>query len=180
MARTDFHPWQPPIKRGYPTPAMTKAKAKVTEVVRGLGVHSGLVLILKQSRSGYYGVIPAGKRWQARVYKPDKLPKPGWDPLDTFDTAYEAAIAAARAKEDIEAGLSVLSPEKRRHRKSKRNFISPCLSSCTPRDHMCTDAHPAHRMHIPGDLKDQRASHAPNTPRHIPFAREWPGGRPRG
>ena len=67
---------------------MTKAKAKVTEVVRGLGVHSGLVLIRKQSKSGYYGVIPVGKRWQARVYKPDKLPKPGWDPLDTFDTAY--------------------------------------------------------------------------------------------
>ena len=80
---------------------MTKAKAKVTEVVRGLGVHSGLVLILKQSRSGYYGVIPAGKRWQARVYKPDKLPKPGWDPLDTFDTAYEAAIAAARGPRKI-------------------------------------------------------------------------------
>ena len=35
---------------------MTKAKAKVTEVVRGLGVHSGLVLIQKQSKSGYYAL----------------------------------------------------------------------------------------------------------------------------
>ena len=119
---------------------MTKAKAKVTEVVRGLGVHSGLVLILKQSRSGYYGVIPAGKRWQARVYKPDKLPKPGWDPLDTFDTAYEAAIAngiaAARAKEDIEAGLTVLSPEKRRHRKSKQLHLTLPIILHTARPHV--------------------------------------------
>ena len=115
---------------------MTKAKAKVTEVVRGLGVHSGLVLIRKQSRSGYYGVIPAGKRWQARIYKPDRLPKPGWDPLDTFDTSYEAAIAAAQAKEDIEADLMVLSPEKRRHRKSKQLHLTLPIILHTARPHV--------------------------------------------
>ena len=64
------------------------------------------------------------------------MPKPGWDPLDTFDTAYEAAIAAARAKEDIEAGLTVLSPENRRHRKSKQLHLTLPIILHTARPHV--------------------------------------------
>ena len=32
----------------------------------------GVELKRNNSKSGYYGVIPAGKRWQARLYKPSK------------------------------------------------------------------------------------------------------------
>ena len=77
---------------------MTKKKQQLTEELDGIGELAGLVLIRKpESASGYYGVRPAGKKWQARVYKPDKLPKAGWDPIDTFHTVREAATTAAIA-----------------------------------------------------------------------------------
>ena len=99
---------------------MTKKKQQLTEELDGIGELAGLVLIRKpESASGYYGVRPAGKKWQARVYKPDKLPKAGWDPIDTFHTVREAAIAAATARRDVESGAAVLSPERRRLRKTK-------------------------------------------------------------
>ena len=74
---------------------MTKKKQQLTEKLDGIGELAGLVLIRKpESASGYYGVRPAGKKWQARVYKPDKLPKAGWDPtLKTYDPGYEGRYA---------------------------------------------------------------------------------------
>ena len=66
--------------------------------------------------SGYYGVIPSGKRWQARLYKPVKK---GWDPVGTYDTPREAAEAAAKAKKRLEDGLPVHSPLFKRFRKSE-------------------------------------------------------------
>ena len=54
---------------------MTKKKQQLTKELDGIVELAGLVLIRKpESASGYYGVRPAGKKWQARVYKPDKLP----------------------------------------------------------------------------------------------------------
>ena len=40
-------------------------------------------------------------------------------PIDTFHTVREAAIAAATARRDVESGAAVLSPERRRLRKTK-------------------------------------------------------------
>ena len=90
---------------------MTKAKAKQTEIFHGQGASAGLVLKLKPgTRSGYYGVRPNGKKWQARVYKPDRQ---GWDPIDTFDTVLEAAVAAALAQQQVMSGIPLLSPTRR-------------------------------------------------------------------
>ena len=118
---------------------MTKRKEPLTEAVDGSGRLADLFLIVKPgSRSGYYGVIPAGDKWQARVYKPEKQ---RWEAIDTFDTAREAAIYAALAKKDREAGLPMPSPLKRRHRKgatrhpSSERLPSPVLRPalhCSP------------------------------------------------
>ena len=98
---------------------MTKAKAKETEVFHGQGASAGLVLTLKPGTpSGYYGVRPAGRKWQARVYKPANK---SWDPIDTFDTPLEAAVAAALAQLQLKAGVKLLSPV-RRHRKREPTF----------------------------------------------------------
>ena len=49
---------------------MTKAKEVETETVGGAGATAGLILKRKpNTKSGYYGVIPNGKGWRARVYK---------------------------------------------------------------------------------------------------------------
>jgi hypothetical protein len=69
----------------------------------------------KKSKSGYYGVIPSGKRWQARLYKPAKK---GWDPIGTFDTARDAAEAAAEAQRKLKVGEPVHSPLFKRFRTS--------------------------------------------------------------
>ena len=50
---------------------MTKAKEVETEIVGGAGATARLIHILKRkpnTKSGYYGVIPNGKGWRARVY----------------------------------------------------------------------------------------------------------------
>ena len=112
---------------------MTKKKQQLTEELDGIGELAVLVLIRKpESASGYYGVRPAGKKWQARVYKPDKLPKAGWDPIDTFHTVREAAIAAAIARRDVESGAAVLSPERRRLRKTKGRHTPRHTRHTTP------------------------------------------------
>ena len=60
-----------------------------------------LELKRNSSKSGFCGVIPAGKKWQARIYKPEKQ---RWDLLGTYPTAHEAAVVAATAKQKLESG----------------------------------------------------------------------------
>jgi hypothetical protein len=74
-----------------------------------------LELKRNSSKSGFCGVIPAGKKWQARIYKPEKQ---RWDPLGTYPTAHEAAVAAATAKQKLESGQAVYSPAYKRFRRS--------------------------------------------------------------
>ena len=86
------------------------------------------------SKSGYYGVIPAGKRWQARLYKPSKK---GWDPVGTYDTARLAAEAAAKEKKRLEDGLPVYSPLYKRFRSSG----GVRLAQRSPRLGLCGSMH---------------------------------------
>ena len=68
---------------------MTKAKEVDTETFDGAGATAGLKLKRKpNTKSGYYGVIPNGKGWRARVYKDTKK---SWDTVGTYTTAHEAA-----------------------------------------------------------------------------------------
>ena len=56
---------------------MTKAKEVETETFDGAGATAGLILKRKPTnKSGYYGGIPNGKGWRARVYKDNRLPTP--------------------------------------------------------------------------------------------------------
>ena len=61
------------------------------------------------------------------MYTPDRLPKAGWDPINTFKTVKEAAIAAALAQRDVNLGAVVISPERRRHRKGTPSHVPPHL-----------------------------------------------------
>ena len=74
-----------------------------------------LELKRNRSKSSYYGVIPAGKRWQARLYKPAKQK---WDPIGTYDSPREAAEAAAKERKRLDDGLPVYSPQFKRFRSS--------------------------------------------------------------
>ena len=92
---------------------MTKKKPTETEVVEGAGSSSSLRLILKPgTKSGHYGVIPNGKRWRARVYKPSKQK---WDDVGTYNTPRDAAIQAAIAQQEVNKGFGCMySPLKER------------------------------------------------------------------
>ena len=94
---------------------MTKKKPMETEIVEGAGASSRVTLILKPgTKSGYYGVIPNGKRWRARVYKPSKQK---WDDVGTYNTARDAAIQAAIAQQEVDKGFGYMySPLKERAR----------------------------------------------------------------
>lgn len=95
---------------------MTKKKPVQTEIVEGSGASAGLVLILKPgSLSGYYGVIPNGKGWRARVYKSSKQK---WDDAGTYNTPRDAAIQAAIAQRELDKGFGwQYSPLKKRPQK---------------------------------------------------------------
>ena len=60
-----------------------------------------LELKRNSSKSGFCGVIPAGKKWQARIYKPEKQ---RWDPLGTYPTAHERSCSG-RGDGEAEAGV---------------------------------------------------------------------------
>ena len=67
---------------------MTRAKEVETETFDGAGATAGLMLKRKpNSKSGYYGVIPNGKGWRARVYKPTKKK---WDSIGTYTSHHSA------------------------------------------------------------------------------------------
>ena len=93
---------------------MTRAKPKETEIFHGAGASANLVLIRKKGLGMYHNVQPSGSRFQAFVYKPEKQRRVG---IGTFDTALEAAVAAALAEKSVKAGMAVYSPEKPRFRK---------------------------------------------------------------
>ena len=92
---------------------MTKAKEVDTETFDGAGATTGLILKRKpNTKSGYYGVIPNGKGWRARVYKDSKK---SWDTVGTYTTVHEAAIAVGVAEKQVAAGSGHLySPDKQR------------------------------------------------------------------
>ena len=92
---------------------MTKAKEVETETFDGAGATAGLILKRKPTnKSGYYGVIPNGKGWRARVYKDNKK---RWDTVGTYTTVHEAAVAVAVAEKQVAAGNGHLySPDKQR------------------------------------------------------------------
>ena len=72
------------------------------------------------TKSGYYGVIPNGKGWRARVYKETKK---SWDTVGTYSTAQEGAIAVALAERQVAAGNgNVYSPEKQKATAQKGAF----------------------------------------------------------
>ena len=110
---------------------MTKKKPRETEVVDGAGATAGLILVInRRSASGYYGVGKNGKKWQARVYKPAKQ---NWDDVGSYDSPREAAIAAAFAKKQTEAGLgSMYSPLKPRPKKGAHTAHCPRALACYP------------------------------------------------
>ena len=94
---------------------MTKQKPVETDVIEGAGASSRVTVILKPgTKSGYYGVMPNGKRWRARVYKPSKQK---WDDVGTYDTPRDAAIQAAIAQQEVDKGFGCMySPLKERPR----------------------------------------------------------------
>ena len=83
-------------------------------------------MILKPgTKSGYYGVIPNGKRWRARVYKPSKQK---WDDAGTYNNPRDAAIQAAIAQQEVEKGFGYMySPLKERARTGAYSLRSSCL-----------------------------------------------------
>ena len=108
---------------------MTKAKPRETEVYHGAGASAKLVLIRKNGPGMYHNVQPSGRRFQAFVYKPEKKRSVG---IGSFDTAIEAAVAAAVAEKSVKAGMPVYSPENPRFRKGAARttaFAQPGL--CT-------------------------------------------------
>ena len=110
---------------------MTRVKPRETEIYHGTGASANLILTLKKGAGRYHGVQPSGSKFQAFVYKPDKRRNVA---IGTFDTAIEAAVAAALAKKTVKAGIAVYSPEKPRYRKGAAR----------------TPAHrPAQRTHLP-------------------------------
>jgi hypothetical protein len=127
---------------------MTKAKEVETEIVGGAGATARLILKRKpNTKSGYYGVIPNGKGWRARVYKETKK---SWDSIGTYTTAQEAAIAVAIAEEQVAAGNgSFYSPEKQRastqEGASPASAISPSRARTLLHTLILTAPSPAHR-----------------------------------
>ena len=68
------------------------------------------------------------------MYKPDKKQ---WDPIDTFDTVLEAAVAAALAKKARKAGIALPSPQKKSPRKGAHiaHSTQTCTSTITYHHH---------------------------------------------
>ena len=111
---------------------MTKAKPRETEIYNGTGESANLILFRKKGAGKYHGVQPSGVKFQAFVYKPEKQRNVG---IGTFNTAIEAAVAAAIAEKSVKAGIPVYSPEKPRFRKGAAHTLPIALHtlycSCT-------------------------------------------------
>ena len=76
------------------------------------------------SRSGWAGVIPAGKRWQARIWVPAKHKQQALPYL--WDTPEEeAAMWLAYVQQ---SGIQLLSPKKVKPRSGKPTCFAICTS----------------------------------------------------
>ena len=162
---------------------MTKAKEVETEIVGGAGATARLILKRKpNTKSGYYGVIPNGKGWRARVYKETKK---SWDSIGTYTTAQEAAIAVAIAEKQVAAGNgSFYSPEKQRastqEGASPASAISPSRARTLLHTLILTAPSPAHRGTFRSACDRAFPTSTPTPPTRAPCGRHLTAWGKRG